>query len=232
MRSLFIIIYFGLLGLAQVFAAGPSYCATDKLQSIYRQSKKEVLVELDLLVNQKKSEAKAQSALSAFQRNYLENPRLVNKVTGDATKDSLVKIKEDGTWIVQRANGSLYEVKEGSSFSAIQKRITDPAHFHTKARTELQGLPTEVRREFGKAIFDLQNGQTLSMPLSRPMPSVGPGVSELRVKTRQGNYRIFYYTHGDTGVVVFHTFNKKTEQTPKHEIEVGRKRLQEMLNNK
>ena len=54
------------------------------------------------------------------------------------------------------------------------------AFFHPKARSFLKGFPEEVRREFGKAIFDLQKGQRLSMPLSRPMPLIAPGVEELR----------------------------------------------------
>jgi phage-related protein len=32
------------------------------------------------------------------------------------------------------------------------------------------------------------------MPPSRPMPSVGPGVEELRIRDRSGIYRAFYYT--------------------------------------
>jgi len=35
-----------------------------------------------------------------------------------------------------------------------------------------------VRRAFGKAIYDLQLGHLLSMPLSRAMPAVGSGVAE------------------------------------------------------
>ena len=49
-------------------------------------------------------------------------------------------------------------------------------------RTVLQEFPEEVRRELGKAIFDLQKGEKLGMPLSRTMASVGPGVEELRLK--------------------------------------------------
>ena len=50
-----------------------------------------------------------------------------------------------------------------------------------------------MRRGFGKAIFDLQKGQKLSMPLSRTMASVDVGVEELRIKDRSGAYRVFYY---------------------------------------
>jgi phage-related protein len=104
-----------------------------------------------------------------------------------------------------------------------------PALFHPKARAVLKGFPEEVRREFGKAIFDLQKGNRISMPLSRPMPSVAHGVDELRVKDRSGAYRAFYFTKMADAVVIFHAFEKKTAKTPPHEIELARKRLREML---
>ena len=66
------------------------------------------------------------------------------------------------------------------------------ALFHPKARAALKSFPEGVRQELGKAIFDLQKGEKLSMPLSRPMPSVAEGVEELRVKDRTGAYRVFY----------------------------------------
>ncbi len=105
-----------------------------------------------------------------------------------------------------------------------------PAHFHPKARLVLQEFPEDVRRELGKAIFDLQKGHSLAMPLSKPMPSVGKGAEELRIKDRSGAYRVFYYARFHNKVLVFHAFQKKTQKTPKHEIELGQKRLKELLN--
>jgi phage-related protein len=56
------------------------------------------------------------------------------------------------------------------------------AVFHRKARDAIREFPEDVRREFGKIIFDLQKGEKLSMPLS--MASVASGVEELRVRER------------------------------------------------
>jgi hypothetical protein len=50
----------------------------------------------------------------------------------------------------------------------------------------VQEFPEEVRRELGKAIFDLQKGERLGMPLSKPMSSLGVGAEELRLKDRSG----------------------------------------------
>jgi phage-related protein len=86
-----------------------------------------------------------------------------------------------------------------------------------------------VRREFGKTIFDLQRGEKLSMPLSRPMPLVASGVEELRISDRSGAYRVFYYTKLANSILIFHAFAKKTQKTPLNEIALAQKRLKEML---
>ena len=67
------------------------------------------------------------------------------------------------------------------------------------------------------------------MPLSRPMPSVGAGAAELRVRDEAGIYRAFYVVRTAEAVVVFYAFVKKTQKTPEHEIALGKKRLEEMI---
>ena len=106
------------------------------------------------------------------------------------------------------------------------------AAFHPKARDVIRGFPNDVRRELGKAIFHLQAGANLAMPLSRRMSSVAVGVSELRIRDRSGIYRVFYYTKLADSVLIFHAFAKKTQKTPQHEIVLARERLKEMLDEK
>ena len=105
-----------------------------------------------------------------------------------------------------------------------------PALFHPKARLAIRAFPDSAKETLGHAIFELQQGKLPGMPASRPMPSVAPGVSELRVRDAEGIYRSFYTLRSERGVLVFHAFVKKTRQTPDHEIEVAKKRLKEMLN--
>ena len=104
-----------------------------------------------------------------------------------------------------------------------------PIILHPKAREVIRGFPKEIRIRLGKGLFRLQMGEHLGMPNSRPMPGVAAGVSELRVKGEDGSFRAFYYTASSRGVLVFHAFVKKTQQTPPLEIEVDRKRLKELL---
>lgn len=103
------------------------------------------------------------------------------------------------------------------------------AKFHPAVKSILRDFPEDIRREIGKAIFELQKGEKLSLPLSRPMPDIGSNVHEIRVKDRSGAYRVFYVTVANDGVYVFHAFKKTTQATPKREIELGKKRLREIL---
>ncbi|HSC44501.1 MAG TPA: hypothetical protein VLC94_01665 [Candidatus Acidoferrum sp.] len=48
-----------------------------------------------------------------------------------------------------------------------------PAIFHPEAIAAIREFPVSVRKELGKAIFDLQQGGMPGMPLSRPMSTVG-----------------------------------------------------------
>ena len=103
------------------------------------------------------------------------------------------------------------------------------AIFHPAAKAAIRLFPKDVPREFGKAIFDLQRGEILAMPVSRPMPSITAGAAELRIQDRTGIYRAFYYARSPGGVLVFHAFVKKSQTTPKHELDLGKKRLKELL---
>jgi phage-related protein len=116
----------------------------------------------------------------------------------------------------------------------VRHLICEPAIFHPAAITAIRQFPEIVRKELGKAIFDLQCGDVPDMPLSRPMASVAGGVSELRIRDRSGIYRAFYrafyYTQSPRGILGLHAFSKKTRATPKHELKLARKRLKELLN--
>ena len=107
-----------------------------------------------------------------------------------------------------------------------------PALLHPAARAEIRLFPALVRRELGKAIFDLQKGEVLRMPLSRPMPSLAGGAAELRIGDRTGIYRVFYYAQSPRGILIFHAFVKKSRATPKRELDLARKRLEELLDEK
>jgi phage-related protein len=65
-----------------------------------------------------------------------------------------------------------------------------------QCQKEILDWPDEVREDLADAIARLERGHVSSMPLSRPMPSIGKGVHELRLKDRSGAYRVIYYLAG------------------------------------
>ncbi len=101
--------------------------------------------------------------------------------------------------------------------------------WHTKALEELRKFPGGIKQNLGYLIHRLQMGDKLTSPYSRPIKSVEIGVNELRVKDSTGAYRVFYYLKTQHGIILFHAFKKKTQKTPKKEIEIGKKNLKELL---
>jgi phage-related protein len=84
----------------------------------------------------------------------------------------------------------------------------------------------EARREAGSFLRIVQDGGSVSMPHSRPMPSIGPRCHELRIRDQSVNWRIFYRIDADA-VVVAEIFEKKTPKTPKQIIDLCKKRLRD-----
>jgi phage-related protein len=83
----------------------------------------------------------------------------------------------------------------------------------------------EARVEAGVLLRRLQDGELLSMPQSRPMPSIGSRCHELRVVDKDHNWRIFYRIDVDA-IVIAAVFEKKTARTPATVIDRCQKRLQ------
>jgi len=58
--------------------------------------------------------------------------------------------------------------------------------------------------------------------------AVGNGLFELRLKGQEGIARVFSCTLVGRRVIVVHSFVKKTQKTPKRDIEIARKRMKEV----
>jgi phage-related protein len=83
----------------------------------------------------------------------------------------------------------------------------------------------EARIEAGFLLRRLQAGHVLSMPHSRPMPSIGARCHELRIADRGRTWRIIYRADEDA-VVIAEVFAKTTRATPKQAMDNSRTRLQ------
>ena len=93
---------------------------------------------------------------------------------------------------------------------------------------EIEAFPEELRGDLADALARLDAGLLLSMPLSRPMPSIGRGVHELRLRDRSGAYRVIYALVRRGTVHVLHAFKKTTRDTPVRTLELAMRRLMEV----
>jgi phage-related protein len=66
----------------------------------------------------------------------------------------------------------------------------------------------------------------LGFPHSRPMPSIGKLVNELRIPDKSVTWRLIYRIDTDA-VIIVEVFAKKTQATPQRVIDVCRRRLLE-----
>src|SRR3990167_5484792 len=70
-----------------------------------------------------------------------------------------------------------------------------------------------ARIEAGVLLRRLQQGERLSLPHSRPMPSITARCHELRIQDQGATWRIIYRLDPEA-VVIVEVFSKKTQQTP------------------
>jgi phage-related protein len=82
-----------------------------------------------------------------------------------------------------------------------------------------------ARVEAGMLLRRLQRGESLGMPHSRPMPSIGRACHELRVVDERVTWRIIYRADHDA-IVIGDVFMKKTAATPRQVISACRRRFQ------
>ena len=91
----------------------------------------------------------------------------------------------------------------------------------------LREFPEEARQAAG---YQLDIGQRGGQPNDfKPMPTIGKGVEEIRVWDDAGTYQVIYTAHVVDAVYVLHAFQKKTQATPKHEIDTAKARFAQLI---
>lgn len=71
----------------------------------------------------------------------------------------------------------------------------------------------------------LEFGSDLGLPHTKAM---GDGLFELRVKGKEGIARVFYCVVIEHRIVMLHVFIKKSQKTPKKELDIAKKRMKEV----
>jgi phage-related protein len=99
--------------------------------------------------------------------------------------------------------------------------------FRGNALEELRAFPDGARRAVGYQIDRVQHGYDPDD--WKPMPSVGKGVREIRVRDEFGAFRVIYLAKFKDAIFVLHCFQKKTGKTAQGDIELARKRYKELM---
>jgi phage-related protein len=87
---------------------------------------------------------------------------------------------------------------------------------------EIRSWPADVKQDIGG---DLRRLEDREQPLdSKPMGKVLPGVSELRDEHLGAWYRLLYWLNAGW-IYVLHSFQKKTNQTSKGDIDLAKERM-------
>lgn len=99
-------------------------------------------------------------------------------------------------------------------------------YFSEEVRLEIESLPMGIRASYTRLTELLEEfGLDLRMPHSRAM---GGGLFELRPRGREGIARVFYCMKVGSKIVMLHSFIKKTNETPKRELDIARRRQREV----
>src|SRR6266851_1625328 len=109
----------------------------------------------------------------------------------------------------------------------VSKTVAEkPVVWLGSSRDDLLAFPADARQVAGFQLWRVQCG--LEPNDWKPLPTVGLGVREIRVRTGVG-HRVVYLATFEEAVYVLHAFEKRSQRTPKRELELARQRLRALL---
>ncbi|MEE9219265.1 MAG: type II toxin-antitoxin system RelE/ParE family toxin [Acidobacteriota bacterium] len=94
------------------------------------------------------------------------------------------------------------------------------------SRSDIRRFPANARGIVGFQLRRLQQG--LEPNDWKPMPSIGPGVREIRIHT-QIEHRVVYIARFTEAIYVLHAFEKRSAKTSRRHVDLVRARLQLLL---
>ena len=98
--------------------------------------------------------------------------------------------------------------------------------FFAGSRDDYMDFPASIRNEAGFQLDRVQRG--LDPEDWKPMTIIGPNVKEVRLKDATGAYRVIYVATFVEAVFVLHAFQKKSQRTPKRDIELAAQRFKDL----
>jgi phage-related protein len=98
-----------------------------------------------------------------------------------------------------------------------------PVTFHGDSLDRLRDFPEDARREAGHELYQVQKG--LDPSDWKPMPTIGAGVREIRIRDGIGAYRVIYIATLADAIHVLHVFQKKSQKTAQQDLALAAARL-------
>ena len=89
----------------------------------------------------------------------------------------------------------------------------------------LREFPDDARQDAGYPLDRVQRGHPAHD--FKPMPVIGKGVEEIRVRDEAGVFRVVYTARMADAVYVLHAFQKKTQTTSKRDVDLAKARSAE-----
>lgn len=104
------------------------------------------------------------------------------------------------------------------------KRVRKSVAWIGSSFEALCDFPSEVRKNAGYQLHRVQVG--LEAADWKPMPEIGHGVEEIRLRHESGTYRIIYLARFEDAIYVLHCFSKKTQRTSGQDKRIAQVRFQ------
>ncbi len=98
--------------------------------------------------------------------------------------------------------------------------------YSEKVEQETLDFPPGILANF---LHILEMIEQFGVNLGKPyVASMGGGLFEIGAKGREGIGRSFYCTLKGKEIVILHSFIKKSQKTPKKELDIAKKRMKEI----
>ncbi len=104
--------------------------------------------------------------------------------------------------------------------------VFKPISFHGDSLDRLRNFSENARHEAGHELYQLQCGRDPSD--WKPMPTIGVGVREIRIRDATGAYRVIYIAALTDAIHVLHAFQKKTQKTNQRDLDIAMERLRQL----
>jgi phage-related protein len=94
--------------------------------------------------------------------------------------------------------------------------------FLASSLADLRGFPDVARQRAGHQLDLVQAGRDPDD--WKPMPSIGAGVREIRIRDASGAFRVIYVATFAEAIFVLHCFRKTTQKTARTDLDLATRR--------